>query len=192
MTYSPPPNQPQQPPYGYRQPQYPQPGYGPSHGAPGPQPPRRSRKGLFAFLGCGGATALFILVAALAGSHSAPTSSVPPVAVSTRAAAPATTAAQAAARPVAVASFSGSGIENTPKFAVGANWALSYAFSCSSFGSTGNFIVLTDGGSDFSGVIVNDLAMSKQGITYAYNDGGAHYLEVNSECAWSVKIYDAG
>ena len=186
--------QPQYPPQGY-----PQPGYGPSYGGPGPQPPRRSRKGLFAFLGCGGLIALVIVIAAI-GAASKPSSStpVPPAAASTQAAAPASAAAAAtaaqtpAAKPVQVAAFSGSGTENTPKFTVGANWAISYAFDCTSFGPQGNFQVFTDGGSDFSGVIVNDLAESKQGITYAYNDPGSHYLEVNSECSWSVKVWDEG
>jgi hypothetical protein len=91
-----------------------------------------------------------------------------------------------------VATFSGSGIENTPKFTVTDTWKLSYSFDCSNFGSAGNFQVYEDGGNDFSGVSVNDLAMSKTGSTYAYADGGTHYLEVNSECSWTVKVIDEG
>jgi hypothetical protein len=87
-----------------------------------------------------------------------------------------------------VATFSGSGIENTPKFTVTDTWKLSYSFDCSTFGYKGNFQVYEDGG--FSGVTVNDLATSKSGSTYAYGDAGTHYLEVNSECSWSVKVID--
>ena len=54
-----------------------------------------------------------------------------------------------------------------------------YSFNCSSFGSSGNFQVYEDGGNDFS-LSVNDLAMRKSSSTWAYNDGGTHYLEINS------------
>ena len=37
---------------------------------------------------------------------------------------------------------------------------------------------------------VNDLALSKSASTWAYNDGGTHYLEFNSECSWKVKVVD--
>jgi hypothetical protein len=32
--------------------------------------------------------------------------------------------------------------------------------------------------------------MSKSASTWAYDDGGTHYLEINSECAWKVKVVD--
>lgn len=60
-------------------------------------------------------------------------------------------------------------------------WKLNFQFSCKSFGQAGNFIVLEDGGSDFNGAEVNDLAMSKTGSTWAYGDAGRHDLEVISE-----------
>ena len=69
-------------------------------------------------------------------------------------------------------------------------WKLTYSFNCAEFGQSGNFQVFEDGGSDFSGVEVNDLAMSKSSSTWAYNDGGTHYLEINSECSWKVKVID--
>ena len=46
--------------------------------------------------------------------------------------------------------------------------------------------------SDFDGVEVNDLARSKSGSTWAYGDGGQHYLEINSECSWTVNVVDEG
>lgn len=173
-----------------------QPPYPPSYGPPPAQPPRRSRKGCV-FLGCGGLGALLVLIAVIAASHSS--SSSPPAALPTvplatvaqsQPAAPASTAAKAVAK--TVATFTGSGTEKTATFTTSATWALSYAFDCSSFGSKGNFQVFTDGGSDFNGVMVNDLAMSKSAVTYAYNDAGTHYLAVNSECSWTVKVVDEG
>jgi len=193
---------PAQPPYGYGQPQYqpPQPQYAPQ---PPQQAPRKSRKGL-AFLGCGGLFALFVIIAVVAGSHSS-SSSAPPAVQSSAAVPPVHSAAPthgaAAAHSAAptkapaaktVATFSGSGIQNTPQFTVTSTWVLSYAFDCSSFGYKGNFQVFEDGGADFSGVTVNDLAMSKSASTYAYNDAGTHYLKVNSECSWSMKVIDEG
>lgn len=165
-----------------------QPRYAPQqpYSPPPSQPPRRPVpvKGLAA-LGCGGLVALFILVAALTSSTSSDSSSLPassqPGAATTQAAAPAS--------PVTVATFSGSGIENTPQFTVTGSWALSYSFDCSSFGYAGNFQVYEDGGLN---LLTNDLAMSKTAVTNQYDDAGTHYLEVNSECSWSVKVIDEG
>lgn len=47
-------------------------------------------------------------------------------------------------------------------------------------------------GSSLENVLVNDLAMSKSGSTYAYGDAGSHHPEINSECSWSVKAIDKG
>ena len=65
-----------------------------------------------------------------------------------------------------------------------------YSFSCADFGQSRNFQVFEDGGTNFGGVTVNDLALSKSSSTWAYNDGGTHYLEINSECAWKVRVVD--
>jgi hypothetical protein len=98
----------------------------------------------------------------------------------------------AAVTPHVVATFSGSGIENTPKFTVTSTWKLDYSFGCQNFGSSGNFMVSEDGGNDFNGVDVNDLAVTKTGSTWAYDDSGTHYLEIDSECNWTVKVIDQG
>lgn len=92
-----------------------------------------------------------------------------------------------------VATFSGSGIENTATFTVTATWKLDYSFDCTNFGYQGNFQVYEYGGSSgLSSVMVNDLATGKTASTYAYGDAGTHYLEINSECSWTVKITDEG
>jgi hypothetical protein len=105
--------------------------------------------------------------------------------------APATTAPPVTAGKT-VATFSGSGIENTPKFTVTDTWKLDYSFDCSGFGGNGNFIVSEDGGSDFSGASVNELGPGKSGSTFAYGDAGTHYLQVNSECDWHLSVIDEG
>jgi len=94
-----------------------------------------------------------------------------------------------AARAHTVATFTGSGQQNTPRFTVTATWKLVYSFNCESFGQSGNFQVYEDGGNDFN-LSVNDLAMSKSASTWAYDDAGTHFLQVNSECAWKMKVVD--
>jgi hypothetical protein len=89
-----------------------------------------------------------------------------------------------------VATFTGSGQENTSRFTVTSTWKLVYSFDCSNFGQAGNFAVTEDGGNDLNGVSVNDLAMSKGASTWGYDDAGTHYLQINSECVWKVKVVD--
>jgi hypothetical protein len=136
------------------------------------------------------AAGLVFAVGIFAAAASPSSSTAPPAAEQTQAAAPAQPAAKTAAAAKTVATFSGSGIQNTARFTVTDTWKLAYSFNCSSFGYAGNFQVYEDGGSDFSGLSVNDLAMSKTSSTWAYNDAGTHYLEINSECSWTVKIID--
>ena len=193
--FTPPPQQPW-PPQG-QQPQGPWPPYGqqpyppPQQYAPPPQPPRRRRhRGLriFAFSSAGLFIAVVAIVIAANGSKS-----TPGPAAATSATAPATPAASsspAAAAARTVATFTGSGQETTPRFTVTATWKLVYSFSCAAFGQAGNFQVFEDGGNDLNGVSVNDLAMSKSASTWAYGDAGTHYLAINSECSWKVKIID--
>jgi hypothetical protein len=89
-----------------------------------------------------------------------------------------------------VATFTGSGQENTPRFTVIRARKLVYSFDCSNFGQAGNFAVTEDEGNDLNGVSVNDLAMSKSASTWGYDDAWAHYLQTNSEFAWKVKVVD--
>lgn len=92
----------------------------------------------------------------------------------------------AAAKPVVLATFKGTGTENTAKFTVSGTWKLTWSYNCAAFGQSGNFIVLTDDGG--AGASVNELGMRGHGSTYAYGDSGRHYLAVNSECPWRIKV----
>jgi hypothetical protein len=97
-------------------------------------------------------------------------------------------AAELPKKPAVIASFSGSGIENTARFTVTGDWTLKWSYDCSGFGDTGNFIVDEDGGGDFSGANVNELGPGGHGETHVYNDSGRHYLSMNSECSWTAKV----
>jgi hypothetical protein len=198
-----------QPPFGQQQypyPQQPQGQYGPlpqlPYGPPGRRLagrswPRRHKvlTGLSGFIGL---FVVLVVIGAVAevGNHGSVAASAA-ASSSVAASAPAANPAAAQSSPAAgsavartVATFTGSGIQNTRRFTVTANWKLVYSFSCSAFGQAGNFAVLEDGGTDLSGVTVNDLALSKSASTWAYGDAGTHYLQIDSECAWKVKVVD--
>jgi hypothetical protein len=139
---------------------------------------------------CGLVFVIGIAAAAASPSSSSPSAASAPPA-QTQAAAPPAPSRAAVAAAKTVATFSGSGITNTAQFTVSSTWKLDYSFDCSNFGYAGNFIVMEDGG--LSGAMnVNELAMSKTGSSYAYNDAGTHYIEVNSECSWTLKVIDEG
>lgn len=93
------------------------------------------------------------------------------------------------AAPHTVATFSGSGDQNTTRFTVGGTWKLSYSFDCSPSGGGGNFMVYEDG-TGGSAVTVNDIGDGESASTMAYGDAGTHYLEILSECSWTVKVID--
>jgi hypothetical protein len=174
--------------------------YGPSYPPYPPQQAPLRAGGRVACIGCLGLVGFLAIVIAVVGANS-PRSSTPAASTTTQAAPPAQAAQSAlaappattaAAKPAIVATFHGSGEQNTQKFTVTDTWQLAYAFDCTSFGFKGNFQVFEDGGVDFTGVDVNDLAMSKSANTWAYNDGGTHYLKINSECDWTVEVVDEG
>jgi hypothetical protein len=86
-----------------------------------------------------------------------------------------------------VLSTSGTGIKNTQQFTVGDSWTLHYAYDCTktmgAIGGKGNFIV-----SDESGMpMVNELGAKGSASSPQYSSG-THHLEVNSECAWTLRV----
>ena len=199
-----------QPPYGQQPGPYPQQGQNPWQPQPAYQPPGRPRRRKSwparhkVLTVLGGVIGLIVVIsvasAAAGGSHpsgspAAASSTQAPAAstataTATATAAPSATHSAPAAGARTVAAFTGSGTEKTRRFTVTDTWKLTYSFNCAEFGQSGNFQVFEDGGSDFSGVEVNDLAMSKSSSTWAYNDSGTHYLEINSECSWKLKVID--
>ena len=106
----------------------------------------------------------------------------------TSSAAPSTAHSSPAAKP-AVATFTGSGTRTTRRFTVTATWQLAYSFNCLA-GRPGKFQVFEDGGSHLKGVMVNDRSASFDASTRVHGDGGSHYLKINSECTWEVKVFD--
>jgi hypothetical protein len=189
---------PPMPPPGYHQQPQPQPGYGPSV-PPGPGRPRRRKhtaRNLILSL-AGAVIGIIVIVTAVnsasgsgssAAAASSPAAATSAPAAPAAAAAPSSAAAKAPAAPKVIASFTGSGIENTAKFSAPSDYTVNWSYSCAAFGQSGNFIVSGDGGSDFNGASVNELGNGGHGTTHVYDDAGAHYLGIDSECSWSIQV----
>jgi hypothetical protein len=181
--------QPPQPPVGW--------------GAPTPQPPKKKHRARNITLGVVGAIVVISIISAATGggkkggnqAAAAPavtaTTDQPAADPATAVAAPAPKKThKAAPKPVAktVLVESGSGIKTTARFHVSGDWDLKYTYNCASFGMQGNFIVTT-GGTDFPLPLANELG-KRGSVTTHQHDGGSLYLEVNSECSWTLKVID--
>lgn len=155
-------------------------------------PPRVMGPGKIILIVAGGVAGVLVLLAAAAvalapAQHPHRNAAQPAVAnngAGARTPAPAVTE-----RPKArvLATFSGTGDENTPKFTVSGSWKLKWSYNCSAYGYPGNFIVLEDN-SYASGAQVNEEGRHGHGATWSYGDSGRHYLNVSSECRWTVKV----
>lgn len=194
------PDQPQGPYRGYQQ-QGPHRGYQPP--PPPGRPPGPRHRGLKIFAGIAGAFVLLVIIASvatssnsgsgtpsIAASSSAPAASA---AASTPAAASAVTHAPPAFAPQVLLTLSGSGSETTERFTIGGSgdWDVYWSYNEGSTGSTVNFQIFGDGGSDFNFNDPNQLGPGGSGVVHVYSDPGIHYLEVNSEGGWSIKVMTA-
>ncbi len=160
-------------------------------------PPRRDRKpGRLLLITGFAATALAScgIGAALANSTaSTPTAAtvLPAVTVTVTQAAIVTTPSPSSTKPPTiktVLSLHGSGIKNTAKFTTGDNWTIHYTYNCAGFGGKGNFAVTTYTGGELDDVVVNDLGRKGDSTAPVYDAPGSHYLSINSECSWTIKV----
>jgi hypothetical protein len=102
--------------------------------------------------------------------------------------APAATQTAPATGVKTVLSLHGSGIKNTAKFATGRDWTIHYTYNCAAFGGSGNFAVTTYTGGDLDDIVINDLGRKGDDTAPVYDDPGTHYLSVNSECSWTIRV----
>jgi len=87
--------------------------------------------------------------------------------------------------------IAGSGTKSTQKFTTGSDWDLAWTYDCKAFGASGNFIVSPTASDPMTLVSpVNQLGASGASVEH-YHDGGTFYLDINSECAWTVKVTTA-
>lgn len=96
-----------------------------------------------------------------------------------------------------IATFTGSADTNTPQFTISSansgNWTMKYTYDCSGQDiGKGNFIVGEDGGSDSSGtnspVDLNNLDGGQTSSTNVYSDAGTHYLQIQTECPYTITV----
>jgi len=92
--------------------------------------------------------------------------------------------------PQTLLDLAGSGTKSTQKFTAASDWDLNWSYDCSNFGYKGNFQVYIYGGDgtmSLQNVGVNQLGNKDSGVEH-YHSGGTFYLEVNSECDWTVNV----
>ena len=132
---------------------------------------------------------LFIIIGA-SGGKKTPTQSVPAASDNTNAQAAQTSEPAKAQTPQTLGKISGSGTTTTQKFTAASDWDLNWSYDCSNFGNQGNFQVMIyngDGSLSFQNALVNQLGKSDSGVEH-YHNAGTFYLEVNSECKWTVGV----
>lgn len=96
-----------------------------------------------------------------------------------------------------IATFTGSSNTNTAQFTIqpydSSNWVMKYTYTCSGqMTGTGNFIVNEDGGNDSSGtsssVQLNNLDSGQNSQTNVYGDAGTHYLQIQTQCPYTITV----
>lgn len=134
-------------------------------------------------IGCGGVIALLIVVVIIGtvangGKSNTTTATSTPTPVAKATATPAPKGP--------ILQLQGNGSKSSDDFNVPSQWHFDWSYDCTSFGSTGNFVVTFTGNGGFvSGV--NQLGTKDSG-TDTYHSSGTYHLEIISECSWSVTV----
>jgi hypothetical protein len=136
-----------------------------------------------------GVIVVLIVIISASSSSKTPTTSQPAQAdkSSSSSSTPAPTA-KAQAQPQALLTLAGSGTKQTQTFTAAGEWDLNWTYDCSQAGGNGNFIVTVynaDGSVSFENTPVNQMGASGTDVQH-YHTGGKFYLDINSECSWTV------
>ncbi len=117
--------------------------------------------------------------------------SVPAVADRTEQAEPTTTPAPVTPTMQTLLELKGNGSKTTQKFTASGDWDLEWTYDCSNFyGGQGVFQVYVynhDGTMSFQNGLINQSGSKDAGVEH-YHKGGTFYLQVNSVCAWTMKV----
>ncbi len=74
----------------------------------------------------------------------------------------------------------------------GSEWHIAWSYNCQSWGSKGNFSVeIHTRSGDLFNVAANQLGNVGRGTDYEHQ-GGTFYLDIDSECAWNIRVIGAG
>jgi uncharacterized protein DUF732 len=92
-----------------------------------------------------------------------------------------------------IAVFTGNGDTNTSKFTISppGDWVMKYSYNCSGqLIGTGNFIVNEDAMNNMnsSAVAINRLDAGAQGAWHVYGDAGQHYLQIQTQCPYTIRV----
>jgi hypothetical protein len=199
QPYGDPSRQPYNQPYGQPVPGSPPPPYRvyPSGHEPPPLPGKRGHPVRWIFGGIAAVVVLIIIIAiALSGGGSGtnPPAANPDASRAAAASATGATTGTKTTPPAKPASgrtlltTHGSGIKKTAKFSTGDDWTIHWTYDCSSFGQKGNFQIFVYTGNSPSDVAANELGNKGSDSSPEYGSSGTHYLEVNSECKWTLKV----
>jgi hypothetical protein len=113
---------------------------------------------------------------------------VPPAPAAAAATPTTLAAATTTTAPIVLLNLTGNGADTSQPFTVAGGFTLAYNFSCSSFGSAGNFAVtVEDPSGDPVATPVNALATSGQNSTYVPISAGTYVVSVDSECDWAIR-----
>jgi hypothetical protein len=94
---------------------------------------------------------------------------------------------------VTIATFTGNGDTSTSKFTVrgNGNWVLKYSYDCSAQpGGEGPFMVDEDAMNNEtpSAVAIFRLDSGGKGSWHVYGDEGRHYLQIQTECPYTISV----
>jgi len=95
------------------------------------------------------------------------------------------------AHPVSVLlTAKGNGTKSTKAFDFsGSSFDINYTYSCKAFGMAGNFQIYVYAGSNLIDLPVNELATKGSDTSTEYlTEAGPYHLEINSECAWTLRV----
>lgn len=92
-----------------------------------------------------------------------------------------------AATPV-VLRLSGNGPTATGAFTTGPNWSVGYTFACPRAAPA--FRVVESGSGEDGVPLVDRVGSEGIGATYAFASPGAHRLQVDTACRWTVTVTD--
>lgn len=156
---------------------------------PAPEPPKKKKKHPVAWVIAGIAT--IVIIGSVANSGNSTPKTAAPKGTPAPVQATAVSAASTPAAPAGpVLSFTGNGTKQSQNFTVTHDqWTIAYTYDCNAaLSGQGNFqIYLYQADGTPADAPVNELGVSG-GSSTTEHGAGSYYLEVNSECTWTVTV----
>jgi hypothetical protein len=95
--------------------------------------------------------------------------------------------------PVIVLDACGKGVERTPTFITGDEWAAAFTFDCTAVGGPGVFQANAYSATGakvgtLEATLANESRTKSKGVVPVHATPGAHYVSVSTACAWTLRI----